>query len=366
MDEYAQRAEVFDALSHPTRIRLLKILHGQTLSFADLKKRMRIESGGHLQHHLSKLGNLVKTDAYGRYSLSEQGEDALFAMETIEKVAKSSENSIRFTSLRKRMFSTIIILLLASASVISGFYVYSSGLMWSQYYYDAVKGSPLKEGAHIWTGSSYYSEIPKGETYRYTAMVFSTLTPSNVSVFHDDYGTFHVLASIINATYYRMSFIGFRINLTADERFEVYFGPVIGPNNSEVYKIVDPYEAPPYRVEPIQPFGHAASGGLQIVEEYHVPITTFGNYTFQITNTGNVTVKICKEIWAATVTMETKPLTGSVTFPASIRSIDEKVVRLKWQPTPIHLIAILFSLGSIITLTTLSIYMLNRKFYIKQ
>ena len=41
-----QRAEVFDALGHPTRILILKVLSEGSLGFADLKKKTTIESSG--------------------------------------------------------------------------------------------------------------------------------------------------------------------------------------------------------------------------------------------------------------------------------------------------------------------------------
>lgn len=72
-----QRAEVFDALGHPTRIALLKALNEGAVGFAELKKKTAIESSGHLQHHLNKLDGLIKTDEYGKYCLSDQGKDAL-------------------------------------------------------------------------------------------------------------------------------------------------------------------------------------------------------------------------------------------------------------------------------------------------
>ena len=71
-----QRAEVFDALAHPTRIVILKALSEGALGFADLKKKTAIESSGHLQHHLTKLNSLIKTDEYGKYCLSDHGKDA--------------------------------------------------------------------------------------------------------------------------------------------------------------------------------------------------------------------------------------------------------------------------------------------------
>jgi DNA-binding HxlR family transcriptional regulator len=87
VDKDQRRAEIFDALSHPTRILILKALSSEPQGFADLKKMLGIESSGHLQHHLNKLGDLVKTDVYGKYVLSDEGKDALLSVETVERVA---------------------------------------------------------------------------------------------------------------------------------------------------------------------------------------------------------------------------------------------------------------------------------------
>jgi DNA-binding HxlR family transcriptional regulator len=86
-EEDRKRAEVFDALGHPTRITILKALSDGAMGFAELRKRVNIESNGHLQHHLSKLDGLIKTDVNGKYGLSDQGEDALLAVQTIENMA---------------------------------------------------------------------------------------------------------------------------------------------------------------------------------------------------------------------------------------------------------------------------------------
>ena len=82
-----QRAEVFDALGHPTRIAILKVLSEGALGFAELKKKTVIESSGHLQHHLNKLDGLIKTDEYGKYCLSDQGKDALITVQTVENAS---------------------------------------------------------------------------------------------------------------------------------------------------------------------------------------------------------------------------------------------------------------------------------------
>jgi DNA-binding HxlR family transcriptional regulator len=85
-----QRAEVFDALGHPTRIVILKALSEGPLGFADLKKKTAIDSSGHLQHHLTKLNGLIKTDEYGKYCLSDQGRDALLTVQTVENASPKS------------------------------------------------------------------------------------------------------------------------------------------------------------------------------------------------------------------------------------------------------------------------------------
>lgn len=86
-----QRAEVFDALGHPTRIAILKALQEGAVGFAELKKKTAIESSGHLQHHLNKLDGLIRTDEYGKYCLSDQGKDALVTVQTVEHASTTKE-----------------------------------------------------------------------------------------------------------------------------------------------------------------------------------------------------------------------------------------------------------------------------------
>ena len=91
IEQDKQRAEVFDALGHPTRILILKVLSEGSLGFADLKKKTSIESSGHLQHHLGKLNGLIKTDEYGKYCLSDEGKDALLTVQTVESTLSKKE-----------------------------------------------------------------------------------------------------------------------------------------------------------------------------------------------------------------------------------------------------------------------------------
>jgi DNA-binding transcriptional ArsR family regulator len=122
-DEFAEerrRAEVFDALSHPTRIMILKALNENPAGFADLKKQLGIESSGHLQHHISKLNDLVKTDETGKYVLSDEGKDALNSVETVEKVTESGTKRIQRpvkakTSAVLKLASLVLVALLVAS-----------------------------------------------------------------------------------------------------------------------------------------------------------------------------------------------------------------------------------------------------------
>ena len=76
--------EFFEAISHPTRIKILKLLEGSPMSFSQLKKRLGIESSGNLDHHIKKLEKLVRTNGKGLYALSDDGKEALRAVRLIE------------------------------------------------------------------------------------------------------------------------------------------------------------------------------------------------------------------------------------------------------------------------------------------
>lgn len=117
-----QRAEVFDALGHPTRIIILKALSEGALGFADLKKKTAIESSGHLQHHLTKLNGLIKTDEYGKYCLSDQGKDALLTVQTVENASGSKtkdSKKIRLPRFKSKMVLKSVSLLLVALLIAS-------------------------------------------------------------------------------------------------------------------------------------------------------------------------------------------------------------------------------------------------------
>ena len=113
IEQDKQRAEVFDALGHPTRILILKVLSEGSLGFADLKKKTGFESSGHLQHHLTKLNGLIKTDEYGKYCLSDEGKDALLTVQTVENASPEKQLKMKGHKHFKIGIKPVVFLLMA-------------------------------------------------------------------------------------------------------------------------------------------------------------------------------------------------------------------------------------------------------------
>ena len=73
--------ELFEAISHPIRIDIVKLLSEKPLGFADLKRKLKISSSGLLDFHLKKLDDLVVVNKEGCYSLTDKGYAALTTVE---------------------------------------------------------------------------------------------------------------------------------------------------------------------------------------------------------------------------------------------------------------------------------------------
>ncbi len=90
-------AVLFEAISHPTRIKILFSLERESFGFADLKRKTGISSSGNLQHHISKLATLVGLDSCGKYTLSDQGHDALVTIRSLRHVQNHQNQQNRET-----------------------------------------------------------------------------------------------------------------------------------------------------------------------------------------------------------------------------------------------------------------------------
>lgn len=80
-----ERYLIFQALSHPFRVRILALVGSQGLTFSLLKHELGIESSGQLQHHLQKLFGLISNEENGSYRLTSIGKRALDIYRESEK-----------------------------------------------------------------------------------------------------------------------------------------------------------------------------------------------------------------------------------------------------------------------------------------
>ena len=113
------RAELFEALGHPTRIKILEQLANSPLSFSDLKKALNIESSGQLQFHLGKLQGLIKT-ADGNYSLTDEGKEALRIMAVNGPARTAPRTGFSVTPLQ-----TVVIVLAVALALTTVFALYN-------------------------------------------------------------------------------------------------------------------------------------------------------------------------------------------------------------------------------------------------
>lgn len=116
------RAELFEALGHPVRIKILESLKEGPLGFAELKRRAGLESSGNLQFHLGKLGDLVRTAPDGDYCLTDEGREAIRVVEATERVA-SAEGLPRLRAslvgTRAKVSVLLVLLVLAGVAIVA-------------------------------------------------------------------------------------------------------------------------------------------------------------------------------------------------------------------------------------------------------
>jgi DNA-binding transcriptional ArsR family regulator len=73
-----ERYRIFEALSHPARVKILKLVEEKGLGFSALKHELGFESSGQLQHHLQKLTGFIAIEqGSGYYILTDTGRLAL-------------------------------------------------------------------------------------------------------------------------------------------------------------------------------------------------------------------------------------------------------------------------------------------------
>jgi DNA-binding transcriptional ArsR family regulator len=132
-------AQLFEAISHPTRIRILKILEKQPASFAFLKRQLDIESSGNLDYHLKKLGQLIAVRQDGLYGLTDAGKEALLSIEAIDLWSEMERRKMK--ALRKVPMEAFVLTLLEfCTAAVSIFWLLSA---FSTYFYGFLLYLPL-------------------------------------------------------------------------------------------------------------------------------------------------------------------------------------------------------------------------------
>lgn len=127
------RAEIFEAISHPLRIKILKALDEKPMGFAELGRTVGIESGGHLSFHINKLRHLVKMNKEGNYALTADGKEALWSVNALQKSTKVMTSAALRTSVRhKSLLKPILAVVVISVVVLGGLSAYEQGEYSSQ------------------------------------------------------------------------------------------------------------------------------------------------------------------------------------------------------------------------------------------
>lgn len=126
-------AELFEAISHPVRIKILKILKKQPASFASLKRQLDIDSSGNLDYHLKKLAELITVRDDGLYGLTDAGKEALLSIEAIEMWTEMKRRKIRIP--RKIPKEVFFLGLLEICTTVSIFWFLAIGRAPSQWGY---------------------------------------------------------------------------------------------------------------------------------------------------------------------------------------------------------------------------------------
>jgi DNA-binding HxlR family transcriptional regulator len=170
----ASRAELFEALGHPMRVKILNSLEGRQMGFAELKREVGIESSGHLQFHLSKLSGLVATTAGGDYMLSDDGREAIRVLRSTRANSEQTAPVAKASSLRRIDRRTLLLTVLVAVVVLASVAIYQQDQI-------AAMNRTLSSETVSIGGTKYYYEnipvLPNGTRLLFHGVTFTTLQP---------------------------------------------------------------------------------------------------------------------------------------------------------------------------------------------
>ena len=126
--------EVFGAISHHLRIKILKELAKKPTRFADLKRKLKIESSGLLDFHLKKMSSIITTNSEGLYTLNARGYAALIAVRVVARHGWQRRAFVVNIGFCIVLFSWILAMLAAGVSIEYFIFVFTFIVLWMIFY----------------------------------------------------------------------------------------------------------------------------------------------------------------------------------------------------------------------------------------
>ena len=166
----SSRADLFEALGHPIRVKILRTLESKPMGFAELKREVGIESGGHLQFHLGKLTGLVGTTATGSYVLTDDGREAIRVLNLTAKSSEEIAPTAKAVSLGKANWTIPILACLLVAVVVLG-----AVAAYQQQQIASLSSTPFANTT-VFGGTKYYYEAIPSYAPNGTSMTFHGVT----------------------------------------------------------------------------------------------------------------------------------------------------------------------------------------------
>ncbi|MBD3205872.1 helix-turn-helix domain-containing protein [Candidatus Bathyarchaeota archaeon] len=112
-------SSIFQALKHPIRRRILRMLNDNPMTYTEILNELGIDNGL-LNYHLENLQELLAKGEDEKYRLSEFGSAGL---SVIERVETPKENSLNKQLLKlNNIQSIIVILLLVTSTLLNGYF----------------------------------------------------------------------------------------------------------------------------------------------------------------------------------------------------------------------------------------------------
>ena len=149
-------AELFEAISHPERIKILKILEKQPSSFASLKRQLGIESSGNLDYHLKKLSELVTVREDGLYGLTDAGKEALLSIDAVEMWAETEKRKTKiFSKMPREAFALGLLEICSTTALILWFLLprgtasLSTDSLWGYIFFGALLLTGFRSGLGV-------------------------------------------------------------------------------------------------------------------------------------------------------------------------------------------------------------------------